>query len=533
MNEQLLLLRAQLHMIWLYRWVVMLVAGLVCLGGWFVVLSLPNTYEVSAKVYIDTRSMLRPLLRGLTVDTRMLQNTALLMRRTLLTRPNLEAIARNTDMDLDAKTPQQLEAIVTGLGKDIKLTGSNRENIYTVTYSNPNPRLAKKVVEEVLNTFMEKTLGETRKDSVVTEKFLDEQIAQYEQKLIDSEDRLKEFKRKNVGLMPGSDKSFYSELKHSQDQLSQAQLELREVQNRAAEIRRQLQGEEPVFGIVQSRISAMSSPELAKLDQRLSGMQEQLDGLLLKYTDKHPDIIALKSTMAKLQKQRDAEAARIAEEAALAPSGPEPLNQNPYYQELKISLSTATAQVAALKTRVAEYNRRVKELKQLVDTVPEVEAELKRLDRDYGLNKRQYDELVKRREAAQLSKSAEKTEDIKLNVIDPPRVPLVPTGPKRPQLLSMVFVGGLGLGIALAWLLAQLKPRIFNGEELKNFTGLPVIGTVSLAQSRWQTSERRMEAALYGLVFLLLGGAYATLLSLQLMNVDLHGYLIRIVEKII
>jgi len=529
MNEQLALIRGQLHMIWLYRWVMLITAGVFSLAGWFVVLSLPDTYEVSAKVYIDTSSMLKPLLRGLTVDNRMLQNTAMLMRRTLLTRPNMEEVARKSDMDLQAKTPKEFDALITTLGKDIKMEGSSRENIYTISYSNSDPKLAKRVVEEILDTFMEKTLGATRKDTVVTEKFLDEQIAQYEQKLIDSEDRLKEFKRKNVGLMPGTDQGYYASLKKAESRLSQAQLELKEALQRRNETKRQLEGEEPVFGIMQTP-TAVNSPELAKLDQRLQSMQEQLDGLLLKYTEKHPDIIALKATMAQLQAQRD-KAAEAAEKQMPPEQGS--LESNRFYQELKLALGNSEGEVAALKTRVTEFKRRVKELRQLVDTVPEVEAELKRLNRDYGLNKKQYDELVKRREAAKLSKSAEQTEDIQLNVIDPPRVPLLPSGPKRLLFLAVVFVGAIGAGVALAWLMGQLKPRVFSSEELKALTGLPVIGTISLAQSRWQTSERRMEAALFGLVFMLLLAGFLSLATLQYMNVDLHGYVRKLTDMVI
>ncbi len=527
MNEQIEMLQAQARMVWMYRWYALLIAAVISLIGWTYVLRMPNTYEVSAKIFIDTRSMLKPLLRGLTVDNRMLENTALLMKRTLLTRPNLEEVARRTDMDLKTTTPEDYERLITKLAEKINVAGGNRDNIYEIKYESLEPQQAKKVVEELLNTFMEKALGETRKDTAVTQKFLDEQIADYEKKLLESEERLKEFKRKNVGMMPGSGSDYYSRMQQAQSQLSQAELDLNEATRRRNEIKRQLVGEEPVFGIITtSPVPQMSSPELAQINERLRSMQEQLDQLLLRYTERHPDIGSIKVTMESLEKRKKILEDELKE---LVPvnAGPDPIDTNPVYQEMKIGMGRAEAEIAALSARVQEFRKRAEGLKSLVDTVPQVEAELKRLDRDYGINKQNYDSLVQRRESARLSEEAEQTEDIKLNVIEPPRIPLFPTGPKRMRLLSMVFLMSLGVGGGFAWLLSQLKPRIFTSAELKELVGVPVIGTVSMVQNQLRSAERRMELASFIMVFLILAGVYSALVSLQIMNIDVNTYITR------
>src|SRR4051812_26300264 len=113
MNAQIQIFRSYLRMIWLYRWVMLLVAGIICIAGWFVVLAMPNQYQVNAKLFIDTRSMLRPLLKGLVINDSLLQDTVALMRRTLLTRPNLEELARRTDLDLMAKTPAEFDRLIS------------------------------------------------------------------------------------------------------------------------------------------------------------------------------------------------------------------------------------------------------------------------------------------------------------------------------------------------------------------------------------------------------------------------------------
>ncbi|MGE0383637.1 MAG: XrtA system polysaccharide chain length determinant [Gammaproteobacteria bacterium] len=523
MNEQIQLLRSYVRRIWPYRWTSICVAALVCLIGWAGVYSLPNQYEVNTKIFIDTRSMLRPLLKGLTVDNRVLEDSALLMRQTLLTRPNLEEVARRTDLDLKAQTPEQFDKLIAGLAENLKVVGTPRENIYQLTYVHSDPKLAKRVVDELLNTFLEATLGDTRKDTAVTQKFLDEQITEYERRLVEAEDRLKEFKRKNMGVMPGkngaSEEDYYGRLQRNEAELNQARLLLSEATHRRDELARQASGDDAVFGVAD--VPSNSSPVLAQVQARIDKLQQSLDDLSLRFTDKHPDIVQIKNTLAELEKQKAEEVKLISESGA----GAMVAAANPAFQQIKVALANADAEVAALQTRVAEYQRRSDELRKLADTVPEVEAELKRLDRDYGLNKEQYLELVKRREAAKLSTEAEKSaDDIKLKVIEPPRVPVLPSGPKRLQMISGVFGMSLVAALAIAFLMSQVFPRIYTTEELKAFTGLPVLGAVTLVQSERQRGERRMELAAFSVVFAVLLVSFGGLITADLMRVDIHGH---------
>lgn len=494
MNEQIQLIKSYVRTMWIYRWWALVISSVMCVAGWGYVAYLPSTYEVNAKIFIDTRSMLTPLLQGLTVNNNMITNTASLMQRTLLTRPNLEEVARRADLDLTTESSRDFARLVTDLGREIKVSGTPKDNIYGLRYENQDPKAAKRVIDELLNTFLETALGETRKDNVVTQNFLDEQIAEYERRLIEAEERVKEFKQRNAGMMPGNEIDYFGRLSVARSELAEAELQLREAVNRRDAISRQIVGEEPVFGFGEESY-AVQSPELQQIEARLANLNQQLDSSLLQYTEKHPDIVALRSTIEALELKKEEELARLRE---MAPSGPSPLNANPVYQQMKVSLSAADAQVAALKTRVAEYEKRVEKLQRLADTVPEVEAELARLNRDYGLHKKNYQELLERREAARMSQAVERTgDDIKLRVIEPPRIPILPTGPNRVQLLSLVFVASFGTGGAFAFLLAQLKPRFFTLDEIRESVNLPILGSVSLISTDRYRRQRRIEVAAF------------------------------------
>jgi polysaccharide chain length determinant protein (PEP-CTERM system associated) len=262
---------------------------------------------------------------------------------------------------------------------------------------------------------------------------------------------------------------------------------------------------------------------MSQYTERIDAMQSQLDQLLLQYTEKHPDIITLRERVADLQARRESElddlAAQMSEQKAIAGKVTSEAAMMP-----ALAVAESEAQAAALEARVTEYRKQVEDLEKLVDTVPEIEAELTRLDRDYGLNKEQYEQLFQRREAARLSEQVdEQSEDVKLKVIDPPKVPIVPSGPNRVMLFSGVFAAALGLGGVFAFLLAQIQPRFYTVEELKELTRLPVLGAVSYQSSRRYRTERRMELAVFLMIFLMLASVYGGLVVSESLHMDLHG----------
>ena len=507
--------------IWRYRWYTLAVAWLVALPGWIFVAQLPDEYQARARVYVDTDSILGPLLQGLTIRTNVEQRVQL-MTRTLLSRPNLEKIVRGADLDVQAGTPEQADALMSRLQENIKLGSTRRQNLYSISYVDADPETAKRVVQATLNVMIENTLGETREDTDVAQKFLDEQIAEYEQKLVEAEDRLKEFKRQNQGLM-ASGQDYFQRLESTQAQLDEARLRLREARQRLRSLRQQLEGEAPVFGLgPRSPIAIGDDKGRAAAagghgeSRRLAELEARLDDLLLRYTEAHPDVQALRQQIEALR-QREEARAQAAPQAvpAVAPEVAD-LDRNPVYQQLKLAAGEAEAEVASLAVRVQEYESRIAELKRLIDTVPEIEAELTRLNRDYAIHKKNYDALVARRETARISEDVGQTgEGVRFRVVDPPRVSPRPVGPNRLLFDVAVLAAALGLGVAIAFLLSQIRPVIYDGRTLRHLTNRPVFGAVSRIWTPELLMRRRMEVASFvvGFALLLVGFGVAVSVS--------------------
>jgi polysaccharide chain length determinant protein (PEP-CTERM system associated) len=183
---------------WKRRWLGVVVAWVVGVASVAAVLAIPDKYEASARIFVDTQSILRPLMSGLVTQPNVDQQV-MLLSRTLINRPNIEKLIRMADLDLNIQSKVDREALVETLMSSLKINNTSRDNIYTITYRDTQPEHAKRVVQSLVSIFVESNLGDSRKDTEAARKFLDKEIAGYEKKLEEAEARLKEFKLRNSG----------------------------------------------------------------------------------------------------------------------------------------------------------------------------------------------------------------------------------------------------------------------------------------------------------------------------------------------
>ncbi len=489
--------------IWHRRWTVLIVTWILSIGIWTYIYYIPDRFQASARVYVDTQSLLKPLLAGLTVQPNTNEEIGI-MASTIINRPNLEKVARMTDLDLNARNPAQLENIINGLETGITLHGSGSNNIYTIDYQNRSPVIAKKVVQALLAIFVDNGLGSNRKNISSSEKFISEQLQDYETKLTDAESALKDFKRQNIGYLPGEEgKDYYSELSAIQEQISQTGMALAEAKNKQNSYKRQLSGDDPT---ILPDTSVSTTPEV---DVRIEKLKQNLDKLRLTYTEDYPDIVATKRVIASLEAIKKKEASQRKPSAGLS--------QNVFYQNLNLAEAEADAEVASMQARLDGYQSRYAQLKAAANKIPEVEAEYTNLTRNYDTYKKNYEALLARRESAKLSGELDaKTDIVDFKIIDPPHVPLTPAFPNRPMLMSLGLLASMVVGIAVAFLFNQIKPTIQNKHDIALLTDLPVLGNISLIKSQAQRLKIRRGLFAFSSAAIALIGTFGILIVWQI-----------------
>lgn len=498
MDQLLGLITRTLRTAWRRRWFGLAVAWVVCLLGWAGVHYVPDRYRVTARLYVDTDAVLTPLLRGVAADTGS-SNQVAMLQRTLLSRPNLQTLISKTDLGLTATTPDARERLITSLGNDISVTAQDK-NLFSISYADSNPRLARDVVQTLLSIFTEQATGANRSDMDNALRFLQLQIASYETQLHAMEERRAAFRTKYAGLLPADGGSASTASETARDAVNRAEVALHDAQDRVAQLQDRLKGmsatlpgqDIPGYG------GGTGGSALAQAEQRLGELRTL-------YTDDYPGVIEQRKLIEQLRHTPGAAGpgGRGATRGAGVP--------NPLYDQLTVKLLDEQANVNSLTNQLKGAQATLARIEKIQHDQPALLAEYENLNRDYGVLRRNYDELLTRLQAARIAQAANTQADkVHLRVIDPPEIPLVPLFPDRVLLMTAVLAVGILAGLAAAVVLAQFDRSFATIDDLRRL-GLPVLGGLSAMRTA-SLRRRAFAAGQFTVAIVLLIGLYGGLL---------------------
>ena len=495
MEELISQIASILRGMWKFRWSGLIVAWVVGTVGAVVAFKVPDRYEAMARIFVDTQSILKPLMSGLAVQPNVDQQVTMLSR-TLISRPNIEKLVRMADLDLKSETKAQQEGLIERLMSGVTIKSTGRDNLYSLAYVDPDKNKAKRVIQAMVSIFVESSLGASRKDTDSAKVFLDEQIKTYEAKLQEAEARLKDFRLRNLELQTGEGKDSATRLGEISVQLDRARLELREAENARDSAKKQLEAERSQTGnlstqsLLQESAISVATPEI---DARIEAQKRALDGLLQRFTDQHPDILSTRRLLKDLEEQKRREVAELRKAAMAAPTQSPSAPSSLALQELTRLLATTEVQVAGLRARVSEYQARYAQARASSRNSPQIEAEAAQLNRDYAIVKKNYEDLVSRRQSAAMSGDLDMASGVvDFRLIDPPRVSPTPVSPNRLLLLLIALAAALGAGLFTAFAASQLRPVYNDAQELRLKTGLPLLGVVSMILSDDERKRERL-----------------------------------------
>lgn len=487
---------------WRFRWLAFGAASAFALAGWLLVFTLPDRYGAQASVLVDTRTALKPALVGVALEQDVgvelsYVRGSLLTNQSLLKTAYLAGVLPAYVVD-----PFHQDKAVSSLRKHILLTMQSADDrpemgpggmIYGITYQDTQRERALAIVSILLQRLVDETLGGKKQGSQNAQQFLDAQVKDYEKRLRAAEDRLAEFKSRNFGLMPSEKGSYFTQLQKETEEVEGTRTKLLVAQSRRATLEKQLHGDAAISAIGAIAIAG-GAGKTQGLDtvSQIAQTRAHLDELLLKYTDRHPDVIDARKNLAVLESRRAAEieSLRSGNPAAAASSG---ASANPVYQSIQLELNKADVEIADLRTQLGEHEQKAKELRKMLNTAPAVEAQYAELTRDYDVNKTQYTALLSSYEKARLGEQADTAGSVKFQVVEPPIVSAVPIWPKRGMYLAGTLFAALVAGGALAVALDRLWPMVGSASALERITGVSVLAEVGSAFPKRTRQRRRRE----------------------------------------
>jgi polysaccharide chain length determinant protein (PEP-CTERM system associated) len=309
--------------------------------------------------------------------------------------------------------------------------------------------------------------------------------------------------------VPTEQGGYFAQLQNEIDAAKTAESQLAVAISRRDELTRQLHGDLAISAAGSSAPAVAGQGATAGGDtlSRIQETQAKLDELLLRFTDKHPDVISTRATLAALQQRRAQELAslRRGDASAIATSG---AGNNPVYQSIELELNKVNVEIASLQRESEQHAKAVAELRKNANTAPQVEAEYQQLTRDYAVNKAEYTALLESYQKAHLGEQADSAGSVRFEVILPPAAAMAPVWPKRTRWLAGIWLVALIVGAGVAYGLHTLRPVVISEAGMKEITRFPVLGVVTVAfpsRERFLFRRRlwRFSTAALGLVALL------------------------------
>ena len=456
----------------------------------------PKSYTSTAVLYADQASILQPLLQGKAEMTQLDRiNEA---REMMQSRSFLEQVAVDTGVIKGDEVDTVRNGKINSLRKQVGIQVSN-QNFIELSYTSGSPDESFQVLSAVLNRFVERTMRKKRSESQGAFEFIGSQVETYKRQLAAAEQRLKEFKSKN---QEGTEGSALSRIEGLRREIESLKLEIQQSESEVELTQRQLEEEQPVRRI-------MVDAGKSSAERRLASLRQELDSLLLRYYDRHPDVVSVQSQIADLERRISTQTDDDRD------GGVTEVMENPVYENLKIQLSDSTTRLAVQKNRLASLERLLEEAFVRSQRVAENQAELSELTRDYDVTRGVYEDMLQRRESARLSMTLDvQGEGVSYKIQEPASYPTHWDGLQLYQFgLAGPFLGSAAvLGLLVMLIMFDQRVRSPRALQLALPESIPVLTTIPHYRSTWKDRLMRKDVLVILCVLAIFMTAYLAFL---------------------
>jgi succinoglycan biosynthesis transport protein ExoP len=347
-------------------------------------------------------------------------------------------------------------------------TGKQSELVaFRISYAAKDPTIAQKVTIALTSFFVDENVRASQEQSEATTLFLDSQVRALGQQLQNTEAKVRAFEAEHEGSLPQQLQSNIQILQGIQGQMQAA--------NAARE--RALQ-QQTYLNSLQSQYQTMSDTAgvPATIDKDLENARTSLADMESRYTDDHPDIKKLKESIAALEKLKKDMAAEAKEKIESNEGTPAQLQAMAPLIQLKSQMKINKMEIDQTTQQIQRLQQEAQVYQARLNATPAVEAEMGDMVRDMGDMKKEYVELLAKKEQSQLATSLERQQQgAQFRVVDPPSLPDKPSFPDRFKFSMGAIAVGLALAVLFGFGSEVLDDRILSEQALSEAVSLPIL----------------------------------------------------------
>jgi polysaccharide chain length determinant protein (PEP-CTERM system associated) len=473
---------------WRRKWWILIPFVLVSAAGIAVTLNLPKTYRSSTLILLVPQRVPTEYVRSTVTST--IEEQIQSLNTQIMSRTNLLSVVQEFGLYREELRKMSQEEIVEVMRKNIQieLKGGPREKkeAFELFFAGEDPKTVMMVTNRLASLFIEQNLKMRESQAEGTASFLADQLKRTEADLEKKEKEITAFKSRYMGELP-------EQMQANLGVLQQLQLQHQRISDsiRSAEDRKVLYTNQVTE---LKRFSSASRPEDSSLPPEVAPSggraaaeretaEERLATLLAKYTEKHPDVVALKKRVEEMKREaeeRPPQGTGAGREAGRTRRPVAPTSQtDAMIANVQAQLASVDSEIRHLRIEEEKVKARIREYEQRIENAPKIEQEMTNLTRDYENMKKLYESLLSKKLDSEQAKAMEQRQQgQQFRILDPAQLPTKPWKPDMMKLLALSVALGLGAGCGLA-LLVEYKDRSFKDpEDLGAFTGLSVIAVV-------------------------------------------------------
>lgn len=387
-----------------------------------------------------------------------------------------------------------MEDIVRRMRSDILVQLEGMDS-FRVSYVSSHAQTAQKVAARLASLYIEENLRDRENLAEETNLFLESQLNEAKERLVEHEQRLEAYRRRYSGQLPSQLSSNLQAIQNAQLQLQSVSESINRTRERRLLLERQIADAEAFPALVVAPLPATAPDQPATTARQLETVQTQLQMQRLRYTSDHPAVRSLERTIRELQ-------AKVDEEAKL----PQPVKEQPTSQaevadlarqkrikDLQTELDVIDRQLATSQAEESRLKRVMADYQSNVEVVPTRESELVELTRDYSTLQTAYASLLTKREDSKIAANLERQQiGEQFRILDPASLPERPYNEvRRLAIMGSGALAGIVLGLLLVGFGEYRDLTLRREPDVVRILSLPVLALVpQMRSARERRSDR-------------------------------------------
>lgn len=468
----------------------------------------PKIYQADSTVFIE-KSVIDSLVKGIAV-TPNISSRIRVLQYALSSRDLIVKTLEEIDSDIFTKSNAEQQNYIASLREKTKIYVRGND-LFTVSLQSQDPSFLPKYINTLVGKYVEENISSKREEAYGANRFLDEQINLFKDKLEKAEDAIIEFRKKQGLYFNVDEKSTVEEIKSYMSEIEKIELALETLKAQKKQLKEQLATMSPK---IESFFGDDFSLDPVDSDPQLAAMERKLSDLRLRYTDNYPEIVRLKLEIEALRKRLEEEPDAQQQVPLPDKEGSEAsASMNPLYLDVQQRLLAIQSDITSAQSKKQNLQRLIAKREKALHEVPEKRKALKVLIEERDSYQKVYQDLLSRMGQSEVSKQMEiGNKTATFRVVDPAVYPEVPVSPNMMKFFLLAVVGGIGCAAALVFLLENLDTKVRDIDQFKDL-GLEVLAIIpNIAEQQVKKQSRKRDYIFFGatsIYWLCFVGAFA------------------------